>query len=256
MVHYQARQWTDWGMRMNVAAATLNNMTTNNTGRSGPGRRVAARLTYLGKSGPDVEAETNGAIYEKLLSEIRTGKKQLKNLPYSKLRHLMFALEWSPDEFAIETGIEMPTASIPNSKPYAPHHEVPVYETVAAGLASTPSEDEVVGVYYLDPSLAGLRGRNVESMVVVTVNGDSMASPDVLKDIPDGSMVVVELGARPREGDVVVAWIEAKDVAVLKRYGPDHHAILTSYKPDGPVFRASEHDIDIRGVVRQMIRKF
>lgn len=219
------------------------------------GRTIASRRAFLGKSGSDIENETGGVIYAKLLYRIENGDKRVDGLPYAKLRRLMYALEWTPEEFSEAVGLDLPTPSVPNAAPYAPRHEIPVFETVAAGLASTPAEDEIVGMHYLDPSLVGLRGRNVESMVVVTVNGDSMASPDVMRDIPDGSMVVVELGARPREGDVVVAWIESMDVAVIKRYGVDHHAVLTSYKPDGPVFRANEHEIDIRGVARQLVRK-
>lgn len=239
---------------MQQVLATVNDMTSR-PANTHPGRTIASRRAYLGKSGPDIDAETDGAIYVKLLSRIETGKKQLKDLPYSKLRRLMYALEWTPQEFAQETGLELSAPAIPTAEPYTPRFEVPIFETVAAGLASTPSEDEIVGTYPLDPSLAGLRGRNVEHMVVVTVNGDSMASPDVMNDIPDGSMVVVELGARPREGDVVVAWIEAENVAVIKRYGVDHHAVLTSYSHNGPVFRANEYDIDIRGVARHLIRK-
>lgn len=238
-----------------LAAATLPDMTQNHHQRPEAGRSVAARRAFLNKSGSDIENETGGVIYAKLLYRIESGDKQVKDLPYAKLRRLMYALEWTPEEFAENVGLDMPTTTVPNADPYAPSHQVPVFETVAAGLASTPDMDEVIGMHYLDASLAGLRGRALEKMVVVTVNGDSMASPDVMRDIPDGSMVVVELGARPREGDIVVAWIDSMDVAVIKRYGKDHHAVLTSYKPDGPVFRANEHDIDIRGVARQLVRK-
>lgn len=217
-------------------------------------RRVAARRAYLKKSGADIETETGGAIYAKLLYRLEKGEKQLKDLPYAKLRRLMYALEWTPEEFADAAGLELPTATVPGARPYSPRHEIPVYETVSAGLARTPSEDEIVGTHYLDPSLPGLRGRNVEKMVVVTVNGDSMASQDVMRDIPDGSMCVVEIGATPREGDVVIAWVHGHDLAVIKRYG-EAMSVLTSYRPDGPVFRASDVEIDIRGVVRQVIRR-
>ena len=87
-------------------------------------------------------------------------------------------------------------------------------------------------------------------LVVLTVNGDSMVSPNAALSVPHGSMVIVERGAMPTDGELVVAWIDELELSVLKRYDEGDDVVLKSLNPRGPVFRAGEHKIDIRGVVR------
>jgi len=219
------------------------------------GRAIAARRTRIGKTQPDIERETNGELYVKLLSRIETGRKPLNELAYSKLRTLIAALDWNADDFAEATGVDTTATSLPTSRPYNATHPVPVFDSVSAGLSPTVQEDHVIGHFTLDPAVSGLRGRNMNNMRILTVNGDSMASASVANDIPHGSNIVVELGAAPSDGDIVVAWIDDLDVAVLKRYEENETTVLTSYNPNGPVFRAGEHDIDVRGVVRLDFRK-
>ena len=218
------------------------------------GRTIKARRVYIGKSQPDIERETNGALYVKLLSRLETGQKQLETLSFTKLRTLIAALEWTTEQFVQATGIQI-DVELPNATPYNASFAVPVFPSVSAGLASTIDEDLVIGHYMLDPAVSGLRGRNMNNMRIMMVNGDSMASSELAQSIPDGSYVVVELGAVPRAGDIVVAWIDKLDTAVLKRFEEDDTAVLTSYNPAGPVFRASEYDMDIRGVVRMDFRR-
>lgn len=219
------------------------------------GRAIAARRTLIGKTQPDIERETNGELYVKLLSRLETGKKPLHELAYSKLRTLIAALDWDATEFANANGVDTSSVSLPSSRPYNATHPVPIFSSVSAGLSPTVQDDYVIGHFTLDPAVSGLRGRNMNNMRIMTVNGDSMASPSVANDIPHGSHIVVELGAAPTDGDIVVAWIDDLEVAVLKRFEEGGTTVLTSYNPSGPVFRAAEHDIDVRGVVRLDFRK-
>src|SRR5690606_2600093 len=105
-----------------------------------------------------------------------------------------------------------------------------------------------------DPNIQGIRGRPVKRLAVMRVNGDSMVSPRVSESIPKGAQIVVERGAAPSHGDTVVAWIRDLDLSGLKKFEEGDEVILSSLNPRGPVFRAGEHDIQIGGVVRLVIK--
>lgn len=240
-----------------LVAPTLSNMTRTGGERTHPGRAVAGRRSYLGKSGPDIERETNGAIYVKLLSQIENGKKSLFSLSNSKLRALIQALEWTNRQFEEETGVPVgyDPDPIPGALPYDPSLQAPIYASVRAGLGVGAVEPEVKGYMGLDPNLPGLRGRPKDKLVVLPVNGGSMVSPKAHESIPAGSFVAVEVGAIPEQDDVVVAWIHDLELAVLKKFNEGPEVVLSSYSPRGPVFRSSEVQFDVRGVVRMVFRK-
>ncbi len=107
----------------------------------------------------------------------------------------------------------------------------------------------------IDPSLPGIKGRPKSRLAWLWVNGDSMLSPSASESIPPGSMVVFEWGAAPEHRDIVIAWIEQLEIAVIKQFNEGNEVVLSSYNPSGPVFRAGSYDMDIRGVVRLILRK-
>lgn len=241
-----------------LPALSLDNMTRQRPKGTHAGRTVAARRNYLGKSQPNIESETNGVIYVKLLSRIETGKQSLGSLSSHKLGFLIRALEWTNQEFTEATGVSVgyDPKPIPTAEPYVPSVQVPIYDSVSAGLSAATGGDSQVKDYLgLDTRLPNLRGRNHDRLVVMPVNGDSMVSPKAHESIPEGSLVVVEVGAIPQHSDVVVAWIEDENLAVLKRYEEGSDVVLTSYNPNGPVFRFGEKQAEIRGVVRLVMRK-
>ena len=57
------------------------------------GRALAARRAFLGMSQLDIEAKTNGIIYQRLLSRIERGVKGLMTLKLGEYTALLDALE-------------------------------------------------------------------------------------------------------------------------------------------------------------------
>lgn len=239
--------------------ATLDSMTPTRTTRTESrqaGREIAARRAFLDKSRAQIVVETNGVIYEKLLARIETGEKSVSSLKLTEYTALLGALEWTPTDFTEATGVEMPAANpVPGNVPFHASVQIPIYGSVSAGLSLAEIDEIPSNFLSLDPSLPGLKGRPLSSMGVLTVNGDSMVSPIAAKGIPEGSMVLVEWGAMPRDNDLVVAWLGEHGTAVLKQFSEGGEVILRSFNPKGPVFRLGSTDVDLRGVVRLIMRR-
>ena len=87
-------------------------MTSTGHSEIHPGRKIAARRAELKKSLMDIENETEGVIYSKLLYRIENAKKPLETLNVRQLNALLKALEWTPQEFAEATGVEVPGAVV------------------------------------------------------------------------------------------------------------------------------------------------
>ena len=235
------------------ALATLYEMTPREKGRSDnrAARALRARRSYLGKTQEEMVDASGGELNQRLISELETGKRSVQTLTLPKLRALIDGLEWTGEEFSRETGVEVPTAApIPGSVEYEPTLAIPRYGSVSAGIRAGGEPDPNEKPYNIDPRLPWLRGRDLSQLVVLTVNGDSMVSPKAALSVPHGSLVVVERGGMPADGELVVAWIDELELSVLKRYDEGDDVVLKSLNPRGPVFRAGEHKIDIRGVVR------
>ena len=78
-------------------------------------------------------------------------------------------------------------------------HDLPVLGTVAAGFPS-PAEEELTDTMSLDDFLI----RNKEATYILKVNGESMIEAGILP----GDMLLVERGAEPRDGDIVIAQVD------------------------------------------------
>lgn len=220
------------------------------------GDRIRARRAFHKLSRPAVSHATDGVLYERLQKRIEDGDKKVRTLRVNQVAAYLKVLEWTPEDFERETGVPLLEVGedVPGSEPYKGGLLVGYYGTVAAGLHSVEEDSEPERLIPLDPLMPGLRGRPAGRLGLLRVNGDSMVSPKAAESIPEGSMVLVEWGAAPAPNDVVVAWLDAHDTAVLKQYqeGPD--AVLRSFNPTGPVFRAAELPT-VRGVVRMVMRK-
>lgn len=95
-----------------IAAYRLDSMAENQR-RDKPfyGRVIESRRAFLGKkSAMNVEQETKGAIYQKLLYRIEGGDKNPLTLDLNQFSALLKALEWTPEQFARETKLELPRA--------------------------------------------------------------------------------------------------------------------------------------------------
>lgn len=219
------------------------------------GARIRAQRAFVGKSRPDIERETEGLIYRDLQKRVEDGTKKVRTIHLRHLTAWIDALEWTVQQFEDATGVELPeSGAVPGNSPFNGSIQVPMYGSVAAGILGVDMNDTPDTFMMLDPSLPGLKGRNPKRLGVLKVTGDSMVSPDAALTVPEGSMVLVEWGAAPRAGDLVVAWLPDHETAVLKQYQEGRDIVLRSLNPSGPAFRSSDEP-DVRGVVRLVMRR-
>ncbi len=98
------------------------------THKKDPARELASRQAYLGKSNLKIENETEGVIYQKLLSRLKKGQKSLDTLDVKEIKALLFAFEWTPQQFEELTNIKLPTITL---EPALPNVEVNRHVSVA-----------------------------------------------------------------------------------------------------------------------------
>lgn len=119
------------------------------------------------------------------------------------------------------------------------------YESIAAGWPS-PAEDELVDVITLDEYLIG----NREAAFLVKVTGDSMKDAGIMA----GDIIVVDRGARPKSGDIVIAQVDGE--WTLKYYTRrGDKIVLTAANEKYPEI-APKSELVIGGVVSGSFRKY
>ncbi len=106
-----------------------------------PGRKIAARRAELGKSLMDIENETGGTLYVQLLYRLENAKKPLETLNVRQLK----ALDWTPQEFAEATGVEVPGAIVRRSE----HLSMPKDELIRRQmlLGATSTDDAYMAAF-------------------------------------------------------------------------------------------------------------
>jgi repressor LexA len=116
---------------------------------------------------------------------------------------------------------------------------------VEAGFPS-PAEEELVDVLSLDEFLIG----RPDATYMLTVSGDSMTGAGIMP----GDIVLVERGANPKNGSVVVACVD--DEWTLKFYFKDMSGVRL--EPANPKFKTirPKESLAIGGVVRGVVRKY
>lgn len=221
---------------------------------SSPGNAIAARRKWLGLTAEELVERTGGSINLKLLSQLENNHYDPGDLRLSKYKALLDALQWTPAEFEEATGVPpLISDPLPGAEEYNPTLRIPVVGTVSAGLAAIEEIVEADTFLHVDPRAAPpLANRSPGKLVALIVNGDSMVSDNAARMVPHGSQVVVELGATPEHGDLVVAWLPNRETLVVKHYQEDRSVVLRSYNPRGPIFRLGEEPIEVRGVVRMV----
>lgn len=122
---------------------------------------------------------------------------------------------------------------------------LPVLGSIQAGFP-TPAEEERLGEVSFDDLLV----RNPQSTYVVKVSGDSMSGAG----IQPGDMVVVERGAQPRVGDIVVAQVDGD--WTMKRYERRGSRVVLA--PANPRYRliVPQRELVLGGVVRGVVRVY
>jgi len=124
-------------------------------------------------------------------------------------------------------------------------HAVPVLGTVTAGFPS-PAEEELADTMSLDEYLI----TNKEATYLLKVNGESMIEAGILP----GDLLLVERGAAPRDGDIVIAQVDRDwTMKYFRKRGRKVflEAANKDFKPIHP-----QEELQIAAVVRAVIRKY
>jgi SOS-response transcriptional repressor LexA len=225
------------------------------------GQRLEQRRLELGRlSMQDIENRTNGVIYKKLQGRVESGAKHPSTLTTPEVLAYADALQWSPELFWLELGIDVGTGSQPrdpfrerHTNDWKPTLNVPLLGTVSAGFSPSAAFDPG-SVIQVDPTL--LRGHTTDTLYAVIVNGNSMLSEGArYEGVRPGSTVIVDAAEAPQHGDIVVAYVPDYDLNVLKLYQEGPETALVSVNPAGPTFRAGQHALQHRGVMVLNIRK-
>lgn len=123
--------------------------------------------------------------------------------------------------------------------------EIRLLGLVAAGFPS-PAEEELLETMKLEDYLI----RNKEATYLLKVSGDSMTDAGILP----GDLVLVERGAEPQAGDIVIAQIDGEwTMKYFRRSG--RKVFLEAANAKYPPFYP-EQDLRIAAVVKAVIRKY
>jgi SOS regulatory protein LexA len=123
--------------------------------------------------------------------------------------------------------------------------DLPVLGTVSAGFPS-PADEELSDTLSLDAYLI----RNKEATYLLKVNGHSMMDAGILP----GDLLLVERGAHPRDGDIVIAQVDREwTMKYFRKRGAAVflEAANKDYQPIHP-----QEELQIAAVVRAVIRKY
>ena len=138
---------------------------------------------------------------------------------------------------------------VPDESPAEGHH-LPILGTVAAGRPIEAIEPDAAVADTLAVPADMVGGRR--NHFVLRVRGDSMIDDQIC----DGDLVVIEERHEARNGETVVALVDG-DEATLKRFyrsGPQIRLVPANATMSPMEFHASQ--VEIRGVVRGLIRQF
>jgi len=122
---------------------------------------------------------------------------------------------------------------------------LPVLGTVTAGFPS-PAEEELTDIMSLDAYLI----TNKEATYILKVRRDSMIEAGILP----GDLLLVERGATPRDGDMVIAQVDREwTMKYFRRRGTT--VFLEAANKEYQPIHAKE-ELQIAAVVRAVIRKY
>ena len=155
-----------------------------------------------------------------------------KNAVY-KLVQRMVAQDWLEKD---ATGKLLPGRSF---------SELPILGTVTAGFPS-PAEEELADTMSLDEFLI----TNKEATYILKVNGESMIEAGILS----GDLLLVERGAEPRDGDIVIAQVDREWTMKYFRKRGREVFLEAANKDFKPIYPTEE--LQIAAVVRAVIRKY
>ncbi len=123
--------------------------------------------------------------------------------------------------------------------------EIPVLGVVEAGWPS-PAEEELLDTMSLDDYLVP----NKEATYILRVSGESMIEAGIMP----GDQVLVERGAEPKSGDIVIA--EVDGAWTMKYYRKRAGKVVLV--PGNKKFKliVPKHELRIAAIVKAVIRKY
>jgi SOS regulatory protein LexA len=124
-------------------------------------------------------------------------------------------------------------------------HDLRLLGTVVAGFPS-PAEEELADTVSLDALLI----RNKEATYLLKVTGDSMHEAGILP----GDYLLVERGAVPRDGDIVVAQVDREWTMKFFRKRGNKVFLEAANQNYQPIYPTEE--LKIAAVVRGVVRKY
>ncbi|ULR41371.1 LexA family transcriptional regulator [Thermus sp. NEB1569] len=206
---------------------------------------IKARLKKLGISQAEFSkrvGKSPGWAGARFLPNVENMVRYLAYKEPATLERILHVLQWTPEEFSRETGIQLPGAEIPGSIPVV-RYRIPVID---AG-AGPPMWNE--GAEYITLHIPELRGKREEELFAVRVKGDSMEPT-----LRDGDIVVFWTGGAPEPGRIVAVHVHWDGVVAkrLQRYNGSWY--LYSDNPDHPPVPLTERD-RILGVAATLVRK-
>lgn len=122
---------------------------------------------------------------------------------------------------------------------------IPVLGVVEAGWPS-PAEEELLDTMTLDEYLI----RNKEATYMLKVKGDSMTDAGILP----GDQVLVERGAEPKDGDIVIAEVDGRWTMKFFRKRGARVVLIPGNKKFKPIIPKEE--LRVAAVVRAVVRKY
>lgn len=158
------------------------------------------------------------------------------------LERLLRALQWTPEEFFHETGIQLPGSEITATIPVT-RYRIPVVDA-GAGPQMWNENAEYITLHIPD-----LKGKPESELFAVRVGGDSMQPT-----LKDGDVVVFWTGGAVEPGRIVAVHVHWDGVIVkrLQRYNGSWY--LYSDNPDHPPVPLTDND-RVLGVAATLVRK-
>ena len=201
---------------------------------------IKARLKQLDISQAEFSkrvGKSTGWAGARFLSSVDTMVRYLAYKEPTTLERILDVLEWTPEQFTRETGLELPGFSRPPETIPVRRYRIPIVEA-GAGL---PAWDESGEFVVLD--LPELRGKKESELFAVRVVGDSM-SPTFL----NGDVVVCWKEGRPEAGRVVAVHQHGDGIILKRLQYAGSQPMLYSDNPAYPPVPLGEYD-RIFGVV-------
>lgn len=214
---------------------------------------------YRKLKGLSQEGLANDAgVSQTLISQIERGAQRPEGIKTERLVNILNALGLTQAHLQNETGIDL---GIEADDEFLERYgyeanltiEIPMFGSVAAGVKGFEEKQVPDDILRLDVRELD-RGVNRKKLFLVKANGNSMFQDGMPRPVPDGSWLLVEHGATPKDGDLVIAYIKELDIGVVKQYKKvGDKSLLKSYRIGGPVFWSDEYpEIKIQGVVRRI----